>query len=80
MILPLSSVESSLKLSSKIASFILIFSLNALFAQNRALNFDGVDDYIPITGSSSLSPSKITCEMFAGIACKLAIKIFPISS
>ncbi len=47
--------------------FILLFSLNAVFAQNRALNFDGVDDYIPITGSSSLSPSKITCETWVYI-------------
>jgi len=42
--------------------FILIFSLNAVFAQNRALNFDGADDYIEVPGSSALSPSKITCE------------------
>ena len=47
--------------------FILIFSLNAVFAQNRALNFDGVDDFIPITGSSALSPSKITCETWVYI-------------
>lgn len=47
--------------------FILLFSLNAVFAQNRALNFDGVDDYIPITGSSALSPSKITCETWVYI-------------
>ena len=42
--------------------FIILFSLNAVFAQNRALNFDGVDDYIEVPGSSALSPSKITCE------------------
>jgi len=47
--------------------FILIFSLNAVFAQNRALNFDGVDDYILVPGSSSLSPSKITCETWVYI-------------
>jgi len=47
--------------------FILLFSLNAVFAQNRALNFDGVDDYILVPGSSSLSPSKITCETWVYI-------------
>ena len=41
--------------------------MNAVFAQNRALNFDGVDDFIPITGSSALSPSKITCETWVYI-------------
>lgn len=47
--------------------FILLFSLNAVVAQNRALNFDGVDDYVPIPGSSALSPSKITCETWVYI-------------
>ena len=47
--------------------FILLFGLNAAIAQSTALNFDGVDDYIPITGSSALSPSKITCETWVYI-------------
>jgi hypothetical protein len=47
--------------------FIILFSLNAVFAQNRALNFDGVDDYIEVPGSSALSPSKITCETWVYI-------------
>lgn len=43
---------------------LLIFlGINSVYAQRTALHFDGVDDYIPVTGNSKLSgPAKITLE------------------
>jgi len=43
--------------------FIAVFTTVAAFGQNRAIHFDGIDDYIPITGHKDLSgPDYITLE------------------
>lgn len=53
----------------KILLLILIFlTYNYSNAQNRALNFDGVDDYVLVPGSSALSPAKITCETWLNVS------------
>jgi hypothetical protein len=42
---------------------LVVFGMNIVSAQKTALHFDGVDDYIPVTGNSKVSgPSKITLE------------------
>lgn len=48
----------------KLLPILFIFlGINLVSAQRTALHFDGVDDYIPVTGNSKLSgPAKITLE------------------
>jgi len=40
----------------------LLFSTSTAFAQMVALNFDGVNDQVVVSGTSSLSPTQITLE------------------
>ena len=38
----------------------IVFGMNIVSAQKTALHFDGVDDYVPVTGNSKVSgPSKL---------------------
>jgi hypothetical protein len=39
-----------------------LFSTSTAFAQMVALNFDGVNDQVIVSGTSSLSPTQITLE------------------